>query len=174
MLGLLVLLFVGVPLLELYILLQLSEAVGLAPTIGLVLVTGVVGGTLARWQGTRALRDLVDAASTGRNPGTELAAGALFVAGAAFLLTPGIVTDVAGFLLMVPAVRRWVADHVVDRIEASSATVHVRVGGPGGVGPGPGPGPGEAGGPKRVDADAQVRPREEEPGEPDEDPLEPR
>lgn len=159
-LGLLLLLFVVTPLVELWLLFQVSEVIGVANTVALVLATGVVGGLVARWQGTQALREIVEAASQGRRPGIELAAGALFVAGAAFLVTPGIITDVAGFLLMIPPVRRAAAGVLVDRMEASS-NVHVQVGGPA-AGPGPGPGFGGAGAPgssqepKRVDADAHV------------------
>lgn len=158
-LGLLLLLFVVTPLVEIWLLLRVSEVVGVTPTVALVLVTGLVGGAVARWQGTRAVREIVDAASQGRAPGRELAAGALFVAGAAFLLTPGIVTDVAGFLLMIPPVRLRAAGVLVSRMEASP-NVHVHVGGPAaGSWPGPGFGAGGRGpeeGPKRVDAEARV------------------
>lgn len=164
MLGLLLLLFVVTPLVELWLLFQVSDVIGVANTVALVLATGVVGGLVARWQGTHALREIAEAAREGRSPGTELAAGALFLVGAAFLVTPGIITDAAGLLLMIPPFRRAAAGVLVDRMEASS-NVHVHVGGPAaGPGPGPGPGFGGAGGqgsgssqePKRVDAEARV------------------
>jgi UPF0716 protein FxsA len=162
-LGWLILLFVLTPILEIWLLLQLSEAVGVAPTVALVLVTGVLGGIVARWQGTEALDEILAAASSGKAPGRELGAGALFVAGAAFLLTPGIVTDVAGFLLMVPPVRRQAAELLVERLkESASVQVEVRTGGPGGPDLGGGP----AGKPKRVDADARVVGDEDEDDDP--------
>ncbi len=128
MLGWIVLLFVVMPFVELYLLFVIGQNIGWWPTLVIVFGTGALGGVLARWQGASAWRDVVGALRAGRVPGVELAAGALFLVGAALLLTPGVVTDVFGFLMMVPVARRGLARFVIDRAKRSDR-VHVSVGG---------------------------------------------
>lgn len=110
MLGwLLFLLFIVLPIVEVYLLVQIGQAIGLRYTVAIIIGTGILGAFLAKTQGFRAWRDVQRATAQGRMPGVELGAGALFLVGAAFLLTPGVITDGVGFLLMVPTVRRWSA-----------------------------------------------------------------
>ncbi|MDX1610902.1 MAG: FxsA family protein [Candidatus Thermoplasmatota archaeon] len=109
MLRLLLLAFVIVPLVEVYLLVQVAELIGFWNTVYLVLFTGLIGAALVRVQGPQAWRDIVLAWQQGRVPGRELLAGALFLVGAAFLLTPGVLTDGVGLLLMVPWVRKGTA-----------------------------------------------------------------
>lgn len=134
MLGWVLLAFVTIPVVELLLLIELGERLGLAPTLAIVLATGLIGGVLARWQGTEALRDVQRALATGRAPGREVGAGALFLVGAALLLTPGVLTDIAGFALMVPPLRRGLAGWLIHRArESDRVHVHVHTGGfPGG------------------------------------------
>lgn len=130
MLGWILLLFVAMPFIELYLLIEIGQRIGLWPTFGIVLATGLLGGMLARWQGLRALQDVVGAVREGRAPTAELGAGALFLVGAALLLTPGVITDAFGFAMMVPPARRALARLLIDRIRASDrVTTHVSVGG---------------------------------------------
>lgn len=126
----LALLFVVVPLVELALLFQVGELMGLGATVGLVLVTGVLGAALARQQGAAVLRKLNEAAQSGQGIGSTLAEGAMVLVAGVLLLTPGVLTDVVGMLLLVPPLRRQVAPWVVQRLVARGA---VRVGGLGGA-----------------------------------------
>ena len=102
----LILLFVVVPLLELFLLLQLAEWTSGSFTFALVLLTGIVGATLARRQGWQVISRLQNELNRGELPTTTLLdALMIFVAGA-LLITPGVLTDVVGFSLLVPAARR--------------------------------------------------------------------
>ena len=114
----LILLFVTVPLLELYLLVRIGEWIGLLPTIALVLFTGALGATLARAQGLATWGRFQAAMAQGRLPGAELVEGILILVAGAVLLTPGVLTDVLGFLLLVPALRRRVVVHLAGRLRA--------------------------------------------------------
>jgi UPF0716 protein FxsA len=99
-----------------------SEVLGWAPTVLLVVLTGLVGLLLVRAEGRRTLRKLQRTAANGQIPTDELIDGGLLIAAGAFLLTPGIVTDLIGFLFAVPftrvpirmALKRWVLVPYVD------------------------------------------------------------
>ncbi len=105
----LLLLFVGLPLLEFALLVRVYKALGLGNTIALVIVTGVVGSALARRQGLSVLRQMEARLAAGQVPGSQLGHGALIFAAGLLLITPGILTDVLGILLLVPVVRTFVA-----------------------------------------------------------------
>lgn len=117
----LVVLFVAVPLAELALLVWVGGYIGVLPTVALVVVTGFVGAALARQQGLRTLERFQASLATGRPPHRELLEGVLILLAAAVLLTPGLLTDVAGFVLLVPAARqalgrrlgRWVERRLV-------------------------------------------------------------
>ncbi|HSO24297.1 MAG TPA: FxsA family protein [Chondromyces sp.] len=98
-------LFTLVPLVELYLLIEIGGAIGVAPTIAIVIVTGVLGAALARWQGLGVLRRLQDDLAAGRPPTDALIDGLLIFVAGAVLLTPGLITDALGLLLLVPAGR---------------------------------------------------------------------
>lgn len=134
MLSRLILLFVAVPLVELAILLQVAQVIGLMPTIALVVTTGVAGAALARHQGLRAFLAVQQELASGRLPGRSLLDGLSILVGGAFLLTPGILTDIAGFSLLVPLSRRWLQGVVKRRLERRirEGTVEFRVFSPGG------------------------------------------
>ena len=141
-LGRLALLFVIVPIVELVLLVQLGQVVGLWPTLGLVLLTGVTGAALARLEGLRVLFQFRRELASGRIPGQALLDGACVLVGGAFLLTPGILTDLAGFALLLPFSRRWIQRRVRGRLERGLAagTIRVVTMGPSGFGRwGPGP-----------------------------------
>ncbi len=101
----LVLLFVGVPLVELYILHHVANGIGFWRTVGLVFATGVLGASLARWQGLSTLSRIQTEVSEGRIPGLALLDGAMILVAGALLLTPGILTDLFGFSLLFPPCR---------------------------------------------------------------------
>jgi UPF0716 protein FxsA len=102
----LILLFILVPFLELYLLLKIAELTSAKFTFALVVLTGVIGATLARRQGWKAIARLREELNRGQIP-TNSAVDALmiFVAGA-LLITPGVLTDLVGFSLLIPACRR--------------------------------------------------------------------
>lgn len=98
-------LFLIVPLLELYIIIQVGQWIGAWPTIGLLLLESAIGAWLIKREGTRAWRTLQGAIGTGQLPGRELADAALILVGGTLLLTPGFITDIAGFFLILPPTR---------------------------------------------------------------------
>ena len=104
----LLLLFVGLPVVELSLLLRIGEWLGWSRTIALVLVTGVVGSSLAHQQGQSVLRRMQAEVAAGRTPGTQLGHGVMILVAGLLLITPGIITDIVGTLLLVPPVRAWI------------------------------------------------------------------
>jgi len=135
-LGRLALLFVVVPLVELVLLIQLGQVVGLWPTLGLVVMTGVMGAGLARAEGLRVLYQFQTELASGELPGQALLDGISVLVGGAFLLTPGILTDFAGFALLFPLSRRWIQRRVRKRLQRGleQGTIRVMTMGPGGFG----------------------------------------
>ncbi len=116
-LGRLMFLFVAIPILELILLVRIGEMVGLWPTLALVLFTGAAGAALARAEGTRVFFQFQKELAQGRLPGQPLLDGISVLVGGAFLLTPGILTDIAGLLLLFPPTRRWAQRRVRSRLE---------------------------------------------------------
>lgn len=103
----LLILFVSVPLVELALLLQVARITSPVATVLLVLCTGIVGATLARRQGLKTWFRIQDDLAAGRLPADSLVDAAMIFVAGAVLLTPGILTDVFGFSLLVPRIRRW-------------------------------------------------------------------
>lgn len=117
MLGKLLLLFTVVPVVELYLLITIGQRLGAEPTIGLVLVTGLLGATLARREGARVLRNWQEAMARGQMPKEGVISSVLVLVGGVLLVTPGVLTDVTGLLLLVPWSRRRIAGVVRNRLE---------------------------------------------------------
>ncbi len=124
--ALLVLLFVVIPILEIVVIIQVGQVIGAWWTVALLVADSVLGAWLLRREGARAWRAFREALEAGRWPGDEVAQGALVIVGGTLLLTPGFITDVVGFLLLVPVSRRLVARTLRSRIRTQV------VGGPGG------------------------------------------
>ena len=100
------LLFVGIPLVELYLLIEVGSEIGAVPTLFLTVFTAVLGGLLVRLQGfTTALR-VREAMERGETPAIEMLEGVVLLVAGIMLLLPGFITDVIGFLCLVPPVRR--------------------------------------------------------------------
>lgn len=97
--------FVLVPLLEIYLIIQVGQVIGAWWTLGLLIVDSIIGSWLVRREGRRAWTALRDALSSGRMPARELADGALILIGGTLMLTPGFVSDVVGMLAIVPLTR---------------------------------------------------------------------
>ena len=145
---LLVVLFVGVPLLEIYVLIQIGQVIGVWWTILLLILASVVGSWLVKREGGRAWQALTTALQTGRMPHRELADGALILVGGTLMLTPGFVSDAVGMLLILPVTRplarRVLAQAVARRLlgsgrppsgQTSGPPPDVRRPGPAGEGP---------------------------------------
>ncbi|MEN8707992.1 UPF0716 protein FxsA [Nocardioides marinisabuli] len=101
----LLVLFVGLPLLELYMVIQVGQVIGAGWTILLLVLDSVVGAVVVRREGARAWRALTDTLARGGVPAKELADGGLVLVGGTLLLTPGFVTDALGLLLVLPVTR---------------------------------------------------------------------
>lgn len=110
--GRLLALFVVVPAVELALLIEVGQRIGAGATLGLIVATGVVGASLARRQGLGVLRRLQQETQAGRIPADPLVDGAFVLVAGALLITPGILTDVVGFLCLVPGVRTLVKRRV--------------------------------------------------------------
>ena len=90
---------------ELYILIEAGRIIGLGPTIGLIMLTGIAGAWLARSQGVEILRRIQDETARGQMPAITLIDGALVLVGGLLLLTPGFFTDALGFSFLIPLTR---------------------------------------------------------------------
>ena len=104
--GHLLVLFIAVPVVELALLIEIGQRVGTVGTIGLIMGTGIVGAALARQQGISTLARLRADLDAGRWPAEPIVDGVLILVAAAVLITPGVLTDLAGFLCLVPACRQ--------------------------------------------------------------------
>lgn len=124
----LLIVFVFVPVMELYILIEAGRIMGLAPTIGLIMLTGVAGAWLARSQGVEILRRIQEETSRGQMPAATLIDGALILVGGLLLLTPGFFTDALGFSFLVPLTRElWrkgLSAWLQNQIKQGSVTIH--------------------------------------------------
>jgi UPF0716 protein FxsA len=107
------LLFVLTPLAELSLLVYLGTVIGPWYTILIVVATGALGAYLARNQGLAALARIRSSFQQGTVPSRELFEGALILAGGLLLLTPGVITDAAGFLVLIPPSRRAIASYLL-------------------------------------------------------------
>ncbi len=114
--ALLVLLFIVVPIVELFVIIQVGGAIGVLPTIALLIADSILGSVLMRAQGRVAWRRFNAALAEGRIPHREVLDGALVIFGGALLLTPGFVSDIFGIVLLLPPTRALVRAIVARRI----------------------------------------------------------
>ncbi|MEZ5773446.1 MAG: FxsA family protein [Hyphomicrobiaceae bacterium] len=121
-----ILLLIVVPLVELAILIQVGGMIGVLPTILLVISISVAGGYLIRSQGLSALRRTEEAMRSGRPPLDSVIDGMGLLVAGTLLLTPGLLTDAIGILLLVPRIRRLAARFLFDHMLKRSA-VDIRV-----------------------------------------------
>jgi len=116
----LLIVFIAVPLIEIALFIQVGGAIGLWPTLALVVLTALLGTWLLRLQGTMALAELRRSFSDVEDPSEPLAHGAMILFAGALLLTPGFFTDVVGFALLSPPVRRWIFTELRKRVRVQS------------------------------------------------------
>lgn len=119
----LLLLFIAIPLIEIGLFIQVGGAIGLWPTLAIVVITAVIGTALVRQQGALALDQLRRSFNTLNDPTEPLAHGAMILLSGALLLTPGFFTDAVGFALLVPAVRRAAFNWLRARVQVQSFTM---------------------------------------------------
>lgn len=121
------LLFTIIPLVELYILIRIGQVVGALNTLLLVLFTGVVGAYLAKREGIRTLGRMQDLMARGEMPGGALFDALLILVAGLVLITPGILTDVLGLLLLFPPTRTrfrdWLRRYFQKRISSKNVTI---------------------------------------------------
>lgn len=115
--GRLLLLFIAVPAIELALLIEIGQRIGTGATIALIVVTGVVGAALARSQGLALVARIQERLGRGEMPADSVIDGLLILVASALLVTPGVLTDVVGFLCLTPGFRTLVKREVVRRFE---------------------------------------------------------
>jgi UPF0716 protein FxsA len=101
-------LFIAVPLAELYVIIQVGQAIGALDTLALLILISIVGAWLAKREGLGVLRRIQRSLEAGRVPGAELVDGFLILLAGALMLTPGFLTDTLAILLLLPPVRVFV------------------------------------------------------------------
>jgi UPF0716 protein FxsA len=113
----LLLLFIAMPILEMWLLITVGSHIGALPTIGLVLLTAVVGLALLRRQGLSTLMRAQQKMQTGEVPAREMAEGIFLAVGGVLLLTPGFITDALGFACLTPGLRQRLLGFVLRRMQ---------------------------------------------------------
>jgi UPF0716 protein FxsA len=125
--ALLFLLFILVPIAEIYVIIQVGQAIGALWTVLILVADSIIGARLVSWQGRRAWRKFQDALAAGRMPHREVIDGVLIVLGGALLLTPGFLTDILGLVLLIPASRAIVRHMLVRGMMRPGRTRWARV-----------------------------------------------
>lgn len=113
----LVILFVALPWLELALLFRVGAAIGGVATFGLIILTGVIGASLTRLEGARALGNIRTSTARGDVPGAAIVDAVLIFAAGLVLITPGFITDAAGFLLLIPPARAVIRTVLIRQLK---------------------------------------------------------
>ncbi|MDP8212156.1 MAG: FxsA family protein [Candidatus Zapsychrus exili] len=125
MFGILILLFTVLPALELILLIRVGAQIGAFNTLFIIVFTGVLGAYLARLQGFVVLRKIQENLSKGMIPNEDLLDGLMILVGGIVLLTPGFITDITGFLLLIPLTRSiikfWLSKQFEGMIKRGNA-----------------------------------------------------
>lgn len=121
------LLFTVTPLLELFLLIEIGKRIGAVPTILIVGATGFLGVLLARMQGFYTLYRFRKELGEGVFPAEEIFDGACVLVGAAFLLTPGLITDILGFSLLIPQSRFYIKKLLKDKVYKMMQDGNIRI-----------------------------------------------
>ena len=121
----LLLLFVIVPALELAILIEVGKDIGFWPTMGIIVLTGIIGSSLTRMQGMAVWSQFNSKLQQGQLPGNELIDGLIVLCSGALLLTPGILTDFVGFLGLIPYSRMFIRKQLQKYLKQSQIQANV-------------------------------------------------
>ena len=112
-------LFIGIPLIEIYLFIEIGGAIGALPTVALVVITALAGVALLRAQGLQTMAKFQQRVAQGEVPADTMLEGAALLFGGALLLTPGFLTDTIGFLCLLPVTRqplvRWMIGNFAVR-----------------------------------------------------------
>jgi len=125
--GWLFLSFTLIPVLELFVLIRIGRVIGPWYTILMVIVVGVLGASLAKRQGLRVLREWQEALSQGRMPEEGVMGGLLILLGGLLLITPGVISDVIGLVLLLPWTRKAIVPHLSRVVQRQIARGTLRV-----------------------------------------------
>jgi len=109
----LLILFIIVPVIELYILIEVGKKIGSLSVIGVIILTGILGAYLVKSQGFMILKKIQNDIDEGILPGDSLIQGAIILAGGILLLTPGFITDIVGFIFLMPFSRKVVKNYLL-------------------------------------------------------------
>jgi len=118
--------FIAIPLIEIALFIQIGGFIGLWPTLGIVLITAILGSSLVRSQGARELSKLQGSFATLNDPTEPLANGAMIIFAGALLLTPGFFTDAVGFALLFPPFRAAAFKYAKSRIKVQQFSMGSR------------------------------------------------
>lgn len=116
MFNLFIILFIFIPLIEIYLLIAIGSEIGALPTIGLILFTAGLGVTLLRIQGFLTLTKIRQSLDQGEIPAATMLEGLMLLIAGALLLTPGFFTDAIGFICLVPSIRSKIANSLLKRV----------------------------------------------------------
>jgi len=109
----LLMLFIIVPVTELYLLIEVGKKIGTLTTISIIIFTGILGAYLVKHQGFMILRKIQNDLNEGTIPEDSLIQGVIILAGGILLLTPGFITDIVGFIFLIPASRNVVKKYLL-------------------------------------------------------------
>jgi UPF0716 protein FxsA len=123
----LILLFILVPIAEIYVIIKVGQTIGALWTILLLIADSVIGARLLSWQGRSAWRRFQEAIAAGRMPHREILDGVMIVVGGTLLLTPGFITDAIGLVLLLPPTRALIRRWIVRSIRRRGAVTRVVV-----------------------------------------------
>jgi UPF0716 protein FxsA len=123
----LIALFIGLPVVELALLIKLHGLMGLGPTILLVLATGIAGAALVRRQGIAILFNIQREMANGTLPAPQMIDGIMVLLAGALLITPGLLTDTVGFALLIPVVRESIRGWLRKKLEHKMNNGYIQV-----------------------------------------------
>ena len=121
-------LFIGMPMLELWLLIRVGHVIGAPWTIVIVVLTGAAGAWLAKLQGLMVIMEIQRDMAEGRMPAPRMLDGVMILIAGVLMITPGLVTDAAGFALLVPAVRysirQWMRRKLEQKLSDGSININ--------------------------------------------------
>lgn len=123
----LIALFIGLPIIELVLLIKVHGAVGFWPTLLLVVLTGTIGASMVRRQGIALLFKIRREMQQGHMPAPQMVDGIMLLFAGAFLITPGLITDTVGFSLLIPAFRRAIRKGLRKKLEEKVRNGNVQI-----------------------------------------------
>lgn len=121
----LLLIFITIPILEIAVLLKLDETIGLGQTIFLIFITGIIGAWLVRQQGISIIFQIKKELTNGNIPAKQMIDGVMILIAGSVLITPGLITDVVGFLLLIPFTRNFIRKWIRLKFEKYVNSTHI-------------------------------------------------